>query len=514
VRAPRTASLALLVLALTALAAPISAAARAPRPNVVVITTDDQPLSMMDRRALPSTHELLVDGGTSFSNAIVTTPLCCPSRASLLTGQYGHNNGFLKNNYADLINRRNVLPAWLQAAGYRTAHVGRYLNGFENKVGGTHRAAPGWDVWQTELAPRRYFDYELSANGKPRHLGTDDDDYLTRVLNDKSAALASRLAARRRPFYLQIDHLAPHKGGGRASSACRDAALPDPSDAAAFAGEPLPPSPSFDEADVGDKPSPIRSLPPLGEEQPSRLAEQYRCGLASLLAVDRGVEATYEAVRRAGELDRTAFAFTSDNGYYYGEHRLRDAKHYPYEEGLRVPLAIRVPARYRGGAPRVAESDAPVANIDLAPTILDLAGVDPCRAPGRCRTMDGRSLLRLTRDPGASWPANRGLAIEIALTASSGTGVCAYQGIRTPDRLYLRHESAVNPLTGACEGIDEVEHYDLAADPYQLQNLYPAPLGSAAGSLEQRLSARLAALRDCAGIRGRDPKPRTGRYCE
>ncbi len=469
---------------------------------------------MMDQRALPNTFAQLVAKGTTFTDSIVTTPLCCPSRATLLTGQYGHNNGVLRNNYGKLLRKRNTLPVWLGAAGYRTAHVGRYLNAYETKANRPAEVAPGWDNWQTQIAPRQFYEYDLSANGVRRRFGDADSNYFTRVVNRKSARIAKRLARRNGPFYLQVDHLAPHKGGGGSTEACQNAALPDPRDLGAFAGEPLPSPPSLNETDVSDKPSFIAELPEIGDSKLQALAEQYRCGLASLLAVDRGVKRLVEAIDNVGELSRTVFIFTSDHGYFFGEHRIADSKHFAYEEGLEVPLVIRLPKRYRRGAKRIPEVDLPVANIDLAPTIMRLARGKSCRRPGKCRTMDGRSLLSLLRKPDPSWPADRALAVEIDLPASSSPPICSYQGIRTPGQLYIRHESVESPATGECEPASEIEHYDLLADPFELDNLYPGAPGSTLQGLQEQLAARLATLRVCAGIEGRDPFPASGRYCE
>ncbi|MGI9556999.1 MAG: sulfatase-like hydrolase/transferase, partial [Solirubrobacterales bacterium] len=284
-----------------------TADARRPPPNIVTIVTDDQPLSMMDERALPNTFKLLADRGTSFTDSIVTTPLCCPSRAVLMTGQYAHNNGVARNNYGKLKQKRNTLPAWLQNAGYTTAHVGRYMNGYEGRVTRATEVAPGWDRWQTMIAPRAFYDYPVSANGKRLSFGDSDRDYVTRVINRKSARLARKLAKKSDPFYLQVDQFAPHRGVGGDGEACVGAALPDPRDLDAFGGEPLPDGGALNEADVSDKPSFVQALDPLDAAKLENLRVQYRCGLASLIAVDRGVKRLVSAIDRAGELGRTVF---------------------------------------------------------------------------------------------------------------------------------------------------------------------------------------------------------------
>jgi N-acetylglucosamine-6-sulfatase len=480
------------------------------RPNIVVIVTDDQALPTLRPETMPSLTDLIVGRGTSFTEAIVTTPLCCPSRASMLTGQYGHNNGVLRNDYRQLNDKHSTLPVWLQAAGYRTIHVGKYLNLYRKARGPQTKAAPGWDVWQTLQEPNTYYDYDLSANGRSRHFGTSDNDYLTDVLSRKAARLVRRSAARTRPFYLQLDEWAPHDSRGRGTGPCGGGhdPVPGPSDENMFAHERLPKPPSFNEEDLGDKPSFVQHQ---GQVDVDTVELNYRCALASLLAVDRGIAKVHRALRSSGELNNTVIVFTSDNGYLYGEHRLR-YKVSPYEEALRVPLVIALPSRLRAGAPRRAEIAQPVANIDLAPTILQLARARPCRPSGACRTMDGRSLVPLLRGEGG-WPQDRAFAVEYTGT-HHGFSSCSYRGVRTPGHIYVEHTLIPNFDTGLCEPGLEVEHYDLGADPFELQNRYPAAPLTPAAQQEEALSNRLAALRICAGIAGRDPQQGTRPFCE
>jgi N-acetylglucosamine-6-sulfatase len=519
-QAPR-ASLLLAVLLVAFVAAPTAAAAGPKQPNIVVVVTDDQTLASLGTATMPSTVEQIGDAGTEFTNAVATTPLCCPSRASLLTGQYAHNHGTLANTpgYEALRDKRNTLPVWLDRAGYVTAHVGKYLNRYKASVDYPADVAPGWDQWHTVLDPARkyvrYYDYQLAVNGELTRVGNKPRDYITRVINRRAAKMVRRYAPKRSPLYLQVDHRAPHtEEGADSGPPCGGLVPPDPRDATAFRDEDLPRPASFDEQDVSDKPSFIRELPRLAASTTAAIAERYRCGLASLLAVDRGVAKLVAALRRAHELDDTVLMFTSDNGFFYGEHRIPEQKTRPYEEALRVPLLIRVPDRYLGGAAAAPEIAEPVANIDIAPTILDLAGAEPCRPSGRCRVMDGRSLLGLIRGQG-TWPEDRAIAIEFdAGQRARRTLVCRYEGIRIAGQVYIRHTAAADPLTGECRPIDETEHYDLAADPFQLDNLFPADPGSPEAAIEDTLEERLERLRDCEGIPGRDPLPARHGYCE
>jgi N-acetylglucosamine-6-sulfatase len=507
--------------ALSVAAGRSAAASNQKQPNIVVIVTDDQTLASLTSSTMPSTVGLIRQGGTEFTDAVATTPVCCPSRATLLTGQYAHNHGTLANTpgYAALRDKANTLPVWLRRAGYVTAHVGKYLNRYKASVDDPAEVAPGWDEWHTVLDPARkyvrYYGYRLAENGELSRVGKRPRDYITRVINRRAVDMVREHAPGRSPLYLQVDHRAPHTEAGVDSGGpCGGLVPPDPRDATAFGTAPLPRPPSFDEEDVSDKPSFIRDLPRLDPATTATIEQRYRCALASLLAVDRGVAKIVAELRRTKELDDTVVAFTSDNGFFFGEHRIPEQKTRPYEEALRVPLLIRVPDRYRGGAPVVPVVPQPVANIDLAPTILDLAGARPCRSAGRCRILDGRSLTGLLRGE-SGWPADRAVLVEFdAGERARRAKVCRYQGVRVADDVYVRHTAAADSATGLCEPIDEVERYDLEADPFELDNLHPAGSGSPSGAIEAELDARLDQLRDCAGIAGRDPRQSGRPFCE
>lgn len=474
-----------------------------PPPNVVLIMTDDQPAQTVMPKTMPNLHELIIEPGTSFNDYVVTTPLCCPSRATAMTGQYGHNNGVLQNDYAGLIDKPNVLPGWLQSAGYNTAHVGKFLNGFGAFNESQKEIAPGWDLWFTLFENKRYYRWRASKNGKTVSYGEEDSDHLTEVLNRRSARWAGKLAKQPQPFYLQVDQYAPHGAGGRDRN-CLLGPVPAPRDQGRFASEPLPTPPSYNEADVSDKPAEISGRPLISEESATNITRRWRCTLESLVSVDRGIARIYRKVEAAGELDRTVFIFTSDNGYFFGEHRISRGKTEPYEENLRMPFSILVPPAYTGGLPAPATVDESTANLDLAPTILELAGAEPCLAPGVCRVMDGRSLLPLLDGTGG-WPEQRALLIELA--------GCQYRGVRAGTQIYFEYATGPADTTGESRPTD-VEHYDLAQDPYQLESLYPAPRRSPEGELELELQQRIADLSACAGLAGRDPEPASGRYCE
>jgi arylsulfatase A-like enzyme len=493
------------------------------QPNVVLIQADDQTVPQFNRKTMPRTMRLLTRPGTRFKNYIATTPQCCPSRASLLTGQYAHNHGVLSNSrgYPALNDKENVLPVWLQQAGYNTIHVGKFLNRYWAFVDRPAEVAPGWTDWRTVVGGRfGYYEYFLSRNGQWHHFGKHKHDYITRVLTRNAINAIRRYARRKAPFYLQFDEHAPHGSGGRQKGRCSGrgtrAAKPDPLDMNAFRHAPLPHPPSFNERRMADKPSFLRQAPRLHRESTRKARVHWRCALASLVALDRSVGAVYHAVKRAGELHRTVFIYISDNGLFFGEHRLPGGKVLPYEEAIRLPLVIDAPKRYRGGQGHIRAVDQPVANIDLAPTVLDLAHASPCPPVGACRTMDGRSLMPLLTGSG-QWPHDRGLLTEYQATSSGRYQTCQYDGIRTRTAIYVEHHSVVaNPRTRTCHETLEVERYDLRGDPFELRNLcYGGAIARCPTDAQQAgLEERLHELALCAGIAGRDEQVDGRPFCE
>jgi N-acetylglucosamine-6-sulfatase len=488
------------------------------QPNVVLIQVDDQTAAQFKRKYMPKTIRLLARRGTRFNDYIASTPQCCPSRAALITGQYAHNNGVTSNGrgYPGLREKENVLPVWLQHAGYNTIHVGKFLNGYWKFVDRPADVAPGWTDWRTVVGGRfGYYEYFLSRNGQWHHFGKHKNDYITRVLTRNAIGAIHKYAPSDSPFYLQLDQHAPHGSGGRQVFRCSGkgirAAKPDPEDLHAFRKARLPHPPSFNELRMGDKPAFLRDLPRLDHEARVNVRFHWRCALASMVAVDRSVAQVRNAIKRAGELRQTVFIYISDNGLFYGEHRLAHGKVLPYDEALRLPLVIDLP----GGAD-AGTVDQPVANIDLAPTILDLAHATPCTPTGTCRTMDGRSLMPLLTGSG-EWPADRGLLTEYHAGSSGRYATCHYDGIRTGGSIYVEHYSVVaSHAQHTCRETLQVERYDLRTDPYELQNLcHGGAIGRCPDDPRQAdLERRLHDLSRCAGIAGRDEEVGRRPFCE
>ncbi len=486
----------------------VSAAKAEDLPNVIFIYTDDQNRSEFTPRYMPRTFELLADPGTTFSDFVVATPLCCPSRASYLTGSYPHNDGVFSNprGYSNLQGKFNTLPVWMRNAGYRTAWVGKYLQGYDTGVDDPLQAAPGYDEWHASFDPL-YYGYDLADNGESVHYGERPRDYYTSVITGIATDLIEAQAARKRPLYMTINNLAPHHGGGGSAGRCTDLVTPAPRDEKAYARATLPRGPSFNEADRSDKPAFIqeKELPPPKVE---RLEVAHGCRLASLRGVDRSIAGIYDAVDRAGELSNTVFIFTSDNGIMEGQHAVT-GKNIPYGEAVQMPLAILAGKRALGG-PAVHRVGGLAANVDFAPTILDLAKAKPCARPGNCRDLDGLSLLPALRGRPESLPADR----EILIEGGKAGGDCQYAGIRTAGLNYVEH--AEPTADGGCDReAAGVELYDLdgrlsgRADPLELDNLLsPTVRGSADPRVRRervRLDRRLEELRSCSGASCRRP---------
>jgi len=470
--------------------------------------SDDQDAASLGQ-AMPRTKRL-ARTGTTFTDFVVTTPSCCPSRAAFITGEYGHNNGVLANRpgYPDLLEKENVLPAWLRRAGYQTAEFGKFMNGYENFAAamGALRG-PGWDQWKALLPPYAYFDYDLSINNVRRHFGVRDRDYVDDVLTRRALRFISANRSARRPFFAWLNLYAPHlaRPGVRARAGrCRGSAIPAPGDEGRFKAGSVSTPRSFGERDVSDKPFFVRSRRPVDARRAAKFKRFQACRLDSLVDVDRSVARIHDALRKTGQLDDTVLVFTSDNGWLEGQHRLR-GKAVPYEEAVRVPLVVWAPRKVLGGESPPKRVSQATANIDLAPTLLGIASATPCRNSDKCRVMDGRSFLPLLQSRADAWPRDRAILLE---SREGDHGICEFQAVRTTRHVYAEYSRFVQGGGGECAPPTARELYDLDADPAELRNLLPAAPGSTAAGIRAGLAARLDRLRDCQGLAGRDrPEP-------
>jgi N-acetylglucosamine-6-sulfatase len=443
--------------------------AKQKRPNVIVVETDDQ---NNDMSALPIVLDKIGRYGTTFRNSYASFPLCCPSRATFLTGQYAHNHGVIKtdlpNGYNGL-DHSNTLAVWLRKSGYRTAMVGKYLNGYglndglPEPVSDPREIPPGWTEWYalTSGSDQRRYQYKLNENGKLQYYGTGARNYVTDVLSTKVVDFLRRRAPHPKPFFLWFNPTAPHGESGVPFNSTRDP-QPAPRYLGAFGNGGAPRSPNFDESDVSDKPDLVKNQPRLNQNDIDDIDRRWRGRQESLLSVNDTVKRIITRLKKARDLRKTYIFFTSDNGLQLGSHRLI-FKSYLYEESTRVPLIVRGP-RFPAGVVR----DQLVANIDLAPTIVDITKALPRR------TMDGISLIPLAANPATA--AGRDILFESDELAS--------YGIRDGNWQYNQFPNG-----------DE-ELYDLVADPFELTSRHDNP---AQTLTKAALKARLAQLRTCAG---------------
>jgi N-acetylglucosamine-6-sulfatase len=507
-----------------------ASAATSERPSFVVIQTDDQTLDQLyaafgqpKLQAMPNTLNLLAKRGETFNRYYVSYPLCCPSRVSLLTGRYAHNNGVKGNiqpngGYFGFSFRgayTHNIATWLQGAGYRTIHVGKFLNGYgdEPYSSGTE-VPPGWSAWHTVLnadTDHYYYGYKLNNNGvvegpygdsgswDTREYGVRDDVgcpfaplngqpcyYETDMLTNL-ATQELRNTSPEQPFYLQLDYTAPH-GDFRKPAGPE----PAPRNYDWFKGAPLPHNrgQGFDEGNVSDKPSFIREAPYLGLSEIHTYRVYYDKALESLRSIDDGVKQLVDTLGSLHRLRNTYIIYTSDNGFFYGEHRLLGGKFLAYEPSTHLPFLIRGPGIKPGS-----ESGEIVGNIDIAPTVLELAGVKPDKS------VDGRSMKPFFEDPNLRTlrpylfesfvetdDVNEAGAIAEPGDQSRSTAQHS-NGKSAVPQLQQRGEATASILAPPkdYEGIrlgpykyiawpdGEKELYDLETDPYELNNLVRIP---------------------------------------
>ncbi|MEW5915451.1 MAG: sulfatase, partial [Gemmatimonadota bacterium] len=453
--------------------APCAAAQQAAsRPNILFILADD--LDVESASHMPRLKALVADQGVTFTNAFTTYPVCCPSRASILTGQYPHNHQILFNipplggfaKFRDRGGEASTVATWLQSAGYRTALYGKYLNGYPANT--PQHVPPGWSVWHGTYDNENYYNYRVNENGTVRQYGDRAEDYETDVHAGSIVRFLEEAETRdAEPWFIYFAPYAPH-GDPRLGLGQEGPAVPAPRHRTAFASALAPRTPSFNEADVSDKPPAIRQRASLTPGQTAILDYLYRERLRSLLAVDEAIERFVRTLTRLGELPNTYIVFTSDNGYHVGQHRFMTGKLNMYEEDTRVPAMVRGP-----GIPARTQRAHFALNIDWGPTFAELAGA---AAPP---IVDGSSLVPLLkRDAPAVDAWRQDFLIEI----HRPTGEVVF-GLRTRTQSYAEYSTGPREL------------YQLDVDPYQLTNRH----ANADAALLTRLSERLKELVTCAG---------------
>jgi N-acetylglucosamine-6-sulfatase len=448
-----------------------------PRPNIVFVLTDDLSWNLV--RFLPQVRALQREGMT-FTDYVVTDSLCCPSRSSIFTGRFPHNTGVFTNAgpeggwaaFHDHGQESDTFATGLRARGYRTAMMGKYLNGYQPDRllrAGDDTVPPGWSTWNVSGGGYAGYWYNMAEDRSVVPYGNKPEDYITDVLADKGEAFIRRSARSKAPFFLEVATYAPHSPY-----------TPAPRHENDFPGLTAPRGPAFDTLPT-DAPPWLAVRPPLTAKQEATIDRSYRMRAQSVQAVDNLIARLRAALAATGEAENTYVVFSSDNGFHLGEYRMPVGKSTAFDTDVRVPLVVAGPL-----VPPGSRNDAAVANIDLAPTFLDAGRA---RVPS---TMDGRSMLPLLY--GASddtWRTanlieHRGQAIrpDDPDRPEPGTGnPPTYEALRTKTYTYVEYDDGNR------------EYYDRTRDPHQLNNLADtlSPLRKA------RLSDALARLVECEG---------------
>lgn len=495
------------------------------RPNIVFVMVDDMRLD--DLEYMPLTRELIGGAGVTFDNAMSPYPLCCPARASVLSGLYSHNHrvwSHLEPWGFKAFDDSSTIATWLDDAGYRTSYLGKYLNGYgkqpePGKTEGTSvtYVPPGWDQWRAAIdgglpsdhpangGTYRFFDTTLTDDG----LGFIplEGRYQTRAFTALEAQQIAADAASARPFFHYVSFAAPHHAAPAEPDdppPVQDAAgnwqtfptTARPGDVRGLFDDQIlaAPGATWLDPDPSDRPEELRDRPPMNLDEQAALAEVTRQRAESLVVVDRAVARIIQVLRQTGELEETFVVFTSDNGYFLGEQGIRQGKVLPYEAALRVPLLMRGPGIPAGGV-----REDPFTSIDIAPTLAEMGGVTPSSQ------VDGVSLLGVARYGDLGWTrpvlVETGPQSTVRQTDESGqplppgdptADIRFIIGIRTQRYLYTHRAN------------DFEELYDLALDPLQYDNVADSP--QYARVLEQ-LRAEMSAMRACDGAGCARPLP-------
>ena len=426
-----------------------------PRPNILFVLTDDQTLDTIGANppAMPWFQSQLDDPSghwLSFPHAVASTPLCCPSRSTILTGRYDTQTGVRNNDEGPNLDDTNTLPVWLQGAGYTTGLVGKYLNLYP--WGRAPFIPPGWDRWfakENANESTAYYDYDVVDQGIVRHYGDAPSDYATDVLGAQALRFVQDAPAEQ-PWFLYFSPNAPHLPW-----------VPSAAHAGAFddVNPPIPDLATMN--DVRGKPTYVQDLPPKTEADRQAYIQDDRNERAMLLSVDTWFQQIVDTVAARGELDNTVIIFMSDNGYTLGLHRL-DGKRYPYTPSVQVPFAIRTPWAPAGTI------DQTVSNVDVAGTIAALAGVTP-----------GLQQMGIDLGPairGDPLPARPGVFLDWGGDAFAP----AWQGVLTRDGTYVQN----------ADGFQELYR---AADTWQLHNVVDAPSAQTVARRDRSLLAVMGA---------------------
>jgi N-acetylglucosamine-6-sulfatase len=440
-----------------------------PRPNIIFILTDDQPYHTT--QYMPTVHDVLIKQGVNFENGFITTPLCCPSRVSVLTGEYVHNHQVYTDRMplggAPKFNDASSFAVWLKNAGYRTAYFGKYLNDYD-ALQPYGYVAKGWEEWNVFLGKNLkadddtgnaqfYSAFSLSENGSVVEYNSDKSLFSADLLTRKAVDYISE--KRDEPFIMTVAYYNPHSPYFWAERDDAQFRLNG-----ALQAEPYRP-PNFMEADVSDKPKYLQDLKPISVE---KIDITYKQILRSLLSVDDGVASMLAALDKTGLDRKTVIVYLTDNGMTVGDHRLGITKNCAYEACIRTPFIVYAPGMF----PARVDTHL-VANIDLAPTFAELAGA------GAPDTVNGLSLVPLLKDGNATW--RDALLLEHWPTEEGvGSKIPEFYAVRNADWKYVEYSTG------------EKELYDLKNDPYELENIADKPENA---EIQKQLNLRLDELK-------------------
>ena len=419
------------------------------RPNIIFILVDDlrwDELGITGHPFIKTPHiDRVGSEGALFRNAFMTTPLCSPSRASFLTGQYAHNHGITDNVDRSVASHKLItFPLLLRQAGYATAFIGKW------HMGNDDTPRPGFDRWVSFKGQGSYINPEFNEDGKD----VKGRGYITDLLTGYAVEFIKR--RHDKPFLVYLAHKAIHPevmqhGDGSVNLAEAERFIPAERHRNLFVGKKIPRRPNAMRSPVG-KPvlqRPINDLPALGPKTAS--SDEVVLGrLRSLMAIEEGVGEILKALQETNQLDDTVIVLASDNGYFYGEHGLSVERRLAYEESIRMPLFVRYPRTIKAGTVR----DEFALNIDLAPTLLELAGLTPPVSA------QGRSLVSLLKGSGSEWRTS--FLIEYySDKVFPRIQKMGYKAVRTERYKYIHYLEL--------DGMDEL--YDLKADPYEMKNI-------------------------------------------
>ena len=430
-------------------------------PNIVFILIDDLRWDDLGIAGHPFVKTPNIDRigreGALFRNAFITAPLCSPSRASFLTGQYPHTHGITDNVDRSAASHKLItFPFLLQQSGYTTAFIGKW------HMGNDDSQRPGFDRWVSFKGQGSYLDPGINEDGKELKA----NGYITDLLSGYAIEFIKR--RHDKPFLVYLAHKAIHPevmqhDDGSVNLAEAERFIPAERHRSLFTGEKIPRRASAMRPPTGKAAleRKIGDLPPLGANTGTR-DESVLGRLRSLIAIEEGVGEILKALKETGQLDNTVIVFTSDNGYFYGEHGLSVERRLAYEESIRMPLLIRYPRAVKPGTVR----DEFALNIDLAPTLLELAGVS---GPMK---MEGRSLVPLLKGAKTGW--RKSFLVEYySDKVFPRIRQMGYKAVRNERWKYIHYFEL--------EGMDEL--YDLKADPYEMKNIIRQP--SAARIVEE-----------------------------